>query len=130
MRTLWIQCHPAPFSTVYAALHTSISDALEQLQAGSPTSAPVEGVEMADLRGRVNVFDIVGPRSSQVLHGALHPVSPNGDVQEVRPSFCLLTPGYPVMGANSPGNLGLALTQESIYSGEYCSWYYHWLVCT
>lgn len=94
MRTLWIQCHPAPFSTVYAALHTSISDALEQLQAGSPTSAPVEGVEMADLRGRVNVFDIVGPRSSQVLHGALHPVSLNGDVQEVWPSLKnLSTPG-------------------------------------
>jgi len=31
-------------------------------------------VEIADLRGQINVFEIMGPKSSQVLRGALNPV--------------------------------------------------------
>lgn len=71
-RTVWIRVHPAVTSEVHVALRTAASFALDTL--GKITGRPECKVDIADLRGGVNVFEIMGPKSSQVIKGALKPV--------------------------------------------------------
>ena len=74
-RIVWIRSHPAVFEDVFSALQTSASLTLDGIRrASNENDKPLE-VELADLRGQVNVFEIVGPRSSQVIKGALTPVA-------------------------------------------------------
>jgi len=74
-RTVWIRSHPAAFSEVFSALQISASVILDAIkQSSSTTQSPQTEVEIADLREQVNVFEIMGPKSSQILKGALAPV--------------------------------------------------------
>lgn len=97
VRTVWVYVHPSAFDDVFAAVQTSASLVLEQLKKSSATaaSAPTDAdvgmsteqektyeVEIADLREEVNVFEIMGPKASQVIKGALSPVQ-----QDQRPEF-------------------------------------------
>ena len=69
-RIVWIRVHPSITDKVHEALRVSTSFALEAVkQAGRITE-----VEIADLREHFNVFEIMGPKSSQVIKGALKPV--------------------------------------------------------
>ncbi len=72
LRSLWIRTHPAVHDQVFNALHESASSVLESFKNASDTEEPVE-VEIADMRGKVNIFEIMGPKSSQVIKGALQP---------------------------------------------------------
>jgi len=75
VRTVWIRSHPVVFEEVFSALQTSASVTLEVIkQSSSTTQSPSAEVEIADLREQVNVFEIMGPKSNQVLKGALTPV--------------------------------------------------------
>ncbi|EKM79429.1 hypothetical protein AGABI1DRAFT_74463 [Agaricus bisporus var. burnettii JB137-S8] len=70
-RNLWLRVHPAIFEDVTVELKKAVSRALDR-----PRPPPEEfEVEIADLRGQVNAFEIMGPKSNQVLRGALDPIS-------------------------------------------------------
>jgi ribonuclease P/MRP protein subunit POP1 len=47
-------------------------------------------VEVIDLRNSINVFEITGPKSSQVVHGALSPIIANhtGEFKKVKILNC------------------------------------------
>lgn len=90
-RTVWVRVHPAAFDDAFSALHLSASVALENIkktlrQADPPTPAKPYEVEIADLRHNFNVFEITGPKASQVLKGALSLVhnEQSGEFRKVR----------------------------------------------
>ncbi|KAI0789808.1 ribonucleases P/MRP protein subunit POP1-domain-containing protein [Abortiporus biennis] len=64
-RIVWIRAHPAIFDEVFLTLQTATSYALD---------APHLEVQISDLREQFVTFEIMGPKSSQVLKGALKPV--------------------------------------------------------
>lgn len=80
-RVIWVRCHPAIFEDVFESLRTSASHALEQSKKKDP-QAHAE-IEIVDLRGCINAFEIMGPMSSQVIKGALSPVG-NDDRKDVK----------------------------------------------
>ncbi|KAI9443101.1 POP1-domain-containing protein [Lactarius indigo] len=73
IRTVWIRCHPAVFSSVRSTLEQAVSLTLDALKKSSKLSQNSYAVEVIDLRDSINVFEITGPKSSQVIHGALTP---------------------------------------------------------
>lgn len=82
-RYLWLRVHPAIFEDVTVELKKAVSRALDR-----PRPPPEEfEVEIADLRGQVNAFEIMGPKSNQVLRGALDPISK--DDRNVFKQVCL-----------------------------------------
>ena len=71
---LFRSSHPAVFDEVFSALQTSASVTLDAIrQSSGATIAASTEIEIADLREHVNVFEIMGPKSNQVLKGALTP---------------------------------------------------------
>ncbi|RPD62234.1 POP1-domain-containing protein [Lentinus tigrinus ALCF2SS1-7] len=70
IRTVWIRVHPSITEEAHDALRLSASFALD----GAKQVGRVAAIEMADLREHFNVFEIMGPKSSQVIKGALRPV--------------------------------------------------------
>ncbi len=85
-RTVWIRCHPAIFSTVLSTLKSAVSLSLDALKKSPGHSRNSYYVEVIDLRESVNVFEITGPKSSQVVHGALTPTIANhtGEFKKVK----------------------------------------------
>ena len=63
--------HPSVFHEVYIELRDATSFTLEKVKKSAQDGEPEVIVEMADLRKRLNVFEIMGPKSSQVIKGAL-----------------------------------------------------------
>jgi len=83
-RTVWVRSHPAVFDDIFAAFQGSASLVLEaEKQRHKDEYAEVE---IADLRGSVNAFEIMGPKASQVIKGALSSVI-DDDRQEFRKVF-------------------------------------------
>jgi hypothetical protein len=84
IRTVWIRCHPIIFSSVHSTLKQAVSLTLDALKKSSKHSQNSYAVEVIDLRDSINVFEITGPKSSQVIHGALTPTiaRPQRRVQE------------------------------------------------
>lgn len=81
-RTVWIQIHPSVYDECYAALRASASVVLQQALS---SGLEEENIEIADLRGQLNIFEITGPKSSQVLKGALTLASTEGaEARDVR----------------------------------------------
>jgi len=72
-RTLWLRFPPLIFDDVTRELRKATSEVL----ARPSWSIDETEVEIADIREQVNAFEIMGPKSSQVLRGALTAV--NGD---------------------------------------------------
>jgi ribonuclease P/MRP protein subunit POP1 len=85
-RTVWIRCHPAIFSTVHSTLKQAVSSTLDALKKYPKYSQNSYAVEVIDLRDSINVFEITGPKSSQVIYGALTPTIANhtGEFKKVR----------------------------------------------
>lgn len=95
-RTLWIRFHPSAWQEVWDIVQASASfvlDVLRQEQAshvntddnvheeestgkGEDPKAE-ECIDMMDLRSQVNCFELMGPRSSQIIRGVMTLV--NGD---------------------------------------------------
>lgn len=74
-RVVWIRCHPSTYNDAYIALQHSASFALEFFKKPAGSADKDYTVHILDQRHRVNVFEIMGPKSSQVIRGALKPVS-------------------------------------------------------
>ncbi|KAK0487445.1 NUC188 domain-containing protein [Armillaria novae-zelandiae] len=74
IRVVWIRSHPATHDEVFNALQAAASSVLDEINQESRSDQVVD-VEIADLRGKVNVFEIMGPKSSQILKGALQPIA-------------------------------------------------------
>lgn len=75
-RTVWLQSHPSVFDEVLSSLKAATSailDAIKRIPRSADSKEVVIGI--ADLRRQVNVFEIMGPKSNQVLKGALTPVT-------------------------------------------------------
>jgi len=85
-RTIWIRCHPAIFSTILSTLKDAVSLSLDALKRSPGHSQNSYSVEVIDLRDSINVFEITGPKSSQVIHGALTPTIANhtGEFKKVK----------------------------------------------
>ena len=67
-RVAWIKCHPSIFEDVISAIHSPIQLYLRDAKEAGDNYTEIE---IADLRDRFNVFQLIGPKSSQVIHGAL-----------------------------------------------------------
>lgn len=89
-RTIWIRCHPAIFSTVLSTLRNAVSLSLDSLKKSPGYSQKSYFVEVIDLRDSINVFEITGPKSSQVIRGALTPTIANhtGEFKKVKHIAC------------------------------------------
>jgi ribonuclease P/MRP protein subunit POP1 len=85
-RTVWIRSHPVVFEDVFSALQTSASLTLDAFKKCPQNKGKEVEVELADLRGQVNAFEIMGSKSSQVIKGAVTPVS--GDKREEFKKVC------------------------------------------
>ncbi|KAG6811630.1 hypothetical protein H0H92_006499 [Tricholoma furcatifolium] len=72
IRVVWLISHPSAYEDVLLSIQTSASLILESDKRQNPEKE-VE-IEIADLRGQVNIFEIMGPKSNQVLRGALSPI--------------------------------------------------------
>lgn len=78
-RTLWMRVHPSAWSEVWDTLKEACSNTLEEFRKEQERNAkqdpelkmPEELIELIDLRSRINCFEIMGPKSSQVLRGVL-----------------------------------------------------------
>lgn len=70
-RTVWVVCHPSIFESAFRSLTVSSSFAVE---ASEPNDKRKHKVEITDLRKKFNIFEIMGPKSSQVIKGALTPI--------------------------------------------------------
>jgi len=70
-RIIWIRAHPSIMQEVYITLQASASLVLDSVR---EAGLPEVRVELAPLQGQVNMFEIMGPKSSQVIKGALSPV--------------------------------------------------------
>ncbi|KAJ8455266.1 hypothetical protein ONZ51_g12543 [Trametes cubensis] len=69
-KSLWIRVHPSVLVAAHQTLRLAASSVLDAAkQAGRDVT-----VEMADLREHLNVFEIMGPKASQVIKGVLKPV--------------------------------------------------------
>ena len=73
-RTIWLRFHPSVQIEVFDTLKEAASRTLDKYRANSTGPQEVT-LKIADLRSHVNVFEIMGPKSSQVIKGALSPVA-------------------------------------------------------
>lgn len=78
IRTVWLRVHPTILSDALKTLRLAASTALDDLRQLSQHAGKEYTIEVANLRDAVNVFEIMGPKSSQVLKGALTPVEGQG----------------------------------------------------
>ncbi|KAI0087814.1 NUC188 domain-containing protein [Irpex rosettiformis] len=75
-RTVWIWVHPSVFDEIFQELSICISLSLEAIKIANPSSHST--VEIADLRQHLNVFEIMGPKASQIIRGAFKPAFDDG----------------------------------------------------
>lgn len=73
-RFAWLRFHPSIYLDVMEALKTAASRTMSAYQSQNPDGQP-QSLDIVDLKGRLNVFEIMGPKSSQVIKGALSPIS-------------------------------------------------------
>ncbi|KAE9383432.1 POP1-domain-containing protein [Gymnopus androsaceus JB14] len=70
IRTIWIRSHPAAVDEVFSAL----SDSISQVMNTYGEKGIIVDIELENITGAVGIFEIMGPKSNQVLRGALSPV--------------------------------------------------------
>lgn len=69
IRVVWIRCHPSMYEDIRTAIHSAVKAPLYKV----PDAKQAE-IEVADLRDKFVTLELLGPKSSQVIHGALDPV--------------------------------------------------------
>lgn len=72
-RSVWLRFHPSAHSEVLDTLRKAASQTLANYKATQDNVEEVN-LEISDLKGHLNVFEIMGPKASQVIKGALSPV--------------------------------------------------------
>lgn len=63
-RQVWLRLHPAMFEEAWSSLR----DSLKFVQSSSPANI-AKRVKIADLRGEIDCFEIMGPKAGLVLQG-------------------------------------------------------------
>ncbi|KAF9527535.1 POP1-domain-containing protein [Crepidotus variabilis] len=74
MRSAWVRVHPSAYEEVLKILQQAASQTLVDHQQRNANSEELN-LDLIDLRGHVNIYEIMGPKSCQVLKGVLKPVS-------------------------------------------------------
>lgn len=72
-RFVWLRFHPSAHTEVFDTLREAASQTLANFKATQGDAEEVN-LEISDLKGHLNVFEIMGPKASQVIKGALSPV--------------------------------------------------------
>jgi ribonuclease P/MRP protein subunit POP1 len=72
-RTIWLRFHPSVQLEVFDTLKQAASRTLVNYKNNADSQEAT--LKIADLTRQVNVFEIMGPKSSQVIKGALSPVA-------------------------------------------------------
>jgi ribonuclease P/MRP protein subunit POP1 len=87
-RSIWLRFHPSIHNDVLDALKEAASQTLTEYKAQNPVTDELK-IEVVDRRQQVNIFEIIGPKSSQILKGVLRPVMPDkrDDFLKVRSPF-------------------------------------------
>ena len=75
IRVVWLMLHPAVYDDASAALQHAAKLALDSDKQLDATADGKYEMEIADLRGQLNIFELMGPKTNQVLKGALKPIS-------------------------------------------------------
>ncbi|KDQ20858.1 hypothetical protein BOTBODRAFT_320829 [Botryobasidium botryosum FD-172 SS1] len=74
-RTVWLRAHPSAYDDVCRSLKQSITAVLDAARMVEGKLEQITeddySIEFSDLRDRFNAFEIMGPKSSQVIRGAL-----------------------------------------------------------
>ena len=83
-RTVWFICHPSLFESAFRSLVVSSSLAVE---ASKSDNRRKHKIEVFDLRGKFNIFELMGPKSSQIIKGTLNPVFGDEHVEFKQVSF-------------------------------------------
>ena len=73
-RTVWLRFHPSIQLEVFDTLKQAASRTLIKYKTNSDGLQEAT-LEIADLRRHFNAFEIMGPKSSQVIKGVLSPVA-------------------------------------------------------
>ena len=84
-RTVWLRFHPSVHLEVFETLEEAASRTLVKYKTNSGSQEVT--MEVADLRRHVNVFEIMGPKSNQVIKGALSPVASENREEFLKVSF-------------------------------------------
>ncbi|PFH53963.1 hypothetical protein AMATHDRAFT_136328 [Amanita thiersii Skay4041] len=79
-RSVWLIFHPAAYEEVFSTIQESAVIAVEAARRRKSDGG--FDIEIIDLRSHVNIFELMGPKSNQVLKGVLKPIS-----QDNRSSF-------------------------------------------
>ncbi|KAF8349342.1 NUC188 domain-containing protein [Amanita rubescens] len=82
IRIVWLMFHPVVYDDVSTALQHAAKLVLDSAKQRNAAAEGEYEVEIADLRGHFNIFELMGPKTNQVLKGVLKPVS-----QDKRESF-------------------------------------------
>lgn len=72
-RSVWLRFHPSAHTEVLDTLRSAASQTLASYKAIQGNVEEVN-LEISDLKGHLNAFEIMGPKASQVIKGALSPV--------------------------------------------------------
>ena len=92
-RVVWIRVHPSVTEVVHEVLRISLAFALDAVK----QTGRIAEAEMADLREHFNIFEVMGPKASQVIKGALKPVDDKrGDFKKVRYSYSSFSVSHPL----------------------------------
>ncbi|EIW81399.1 POP1-domain-containing protein [Coniophora puteana RWD-64-598 SS2] len=70
-RIVWMWCHPAVYQDVFDALHKAGEHVVQAANARGIVEGAHWQVQISNISDSVNVFEIMGPKSSQVIKGAL-----------------------------------------------------------
>ena len=87
-RTVWFICHPSISEGAFRTLVVSSSFAVEASESDNKRK---HRIEVVDLRGKFNIFELMGPKSSQVIKGALTPIHDDESKEFNRVSFSLFS---------------------------------------
>lgn len=68
-RQIWLRLHPSIFDETYTTLVKAITSFYQR---GNVRVSEGAGVELRDLRGSINCFELTGPRALQILDSVLH----------------------------------------------------------
>lgn len=71
IRVCWVRAHPASFDMLFDTIRQAAG---RVLKARRVEGKEHEQIQIADLREKVLAFELMGPKSTQVLRGALDPV--------------------------------------------------------
>lgn len=115
--TVWIRCHPLIFHDILDCMKESIRACV---YAAQNKKEAVE-IELADLRDQFNIFELVGPKSSQIIHGALTPVK-DDKREEFKQVRALLCPVIYVADVVVVLGFVRASTDSRVSPTRNCSW--------